>query len=891
MLTLVIILFFMFPQAILPQCRQQFVLNQSFTLEGITNNIDNYYQNLIIQDIALANQQTFNEISLRFDYSIHYVTDQCTPGLLDIRVLPLTVKCSPLSYYGYDISNSIKPEKADLVFYLIQHDGFISDSLIFFDIPLEKDSSLYTSLTAARETNDGKISVTFARPDFHYTKSSYELFRDRILQIDEYYAASMLADSTLWWASGGMLSETGNKAEMILRQFEIERILNYISPQKFQTVYNGSTNDLNGLASKYQDLMRLNSRMKAIIHYNHFETSVLSSIINKDDLLKNYLDRFDHYHQLAYNTDFRFVNFIDGLARPEFSNSCLVAFQSAFNQYPEVTGQFNRLLSIFLVKGLIERGGGFELAGNQPRALTYYESAYNLSKLMNLHDYQSATYKLVSSMKNNIAGSYIEISRKFAITENPTMAVQYFHEALEIYAGTDFSMSDETWLHDYENWLFLNFESQAVNCIGLKSYNKALIYLNEIQNHCHSSLSYPCPELFHEWMRTARDGIYRDLLKTSRNLLAADELQDAEQAYRQATEMRMRAGYRIEEDESEEELERSFLQIRYDEFIEEGKRNLEKEEYSDALYYFNKANFEERGNILHSCPDLFSYRQKAARHVTEAVLSDGRLKAWAYDFEGADIVLDQVKMMLAEYRFPSNDTLSGEYVALDKYIRQNQCEKIFREYNDLMLKAKEEKEKNDFILALKITNDAVNISMDNIGCRIRDDNAWYQKIMLESPADFQQRERDLENYSGSSNDYLKAFQDLKSFYYRNKLLEQGVVFIPLYERVIKSKDSLFLNGMLGHYIKLKEFDNAFHILDRLRELGYEAGPLADQQKSVAEALARRDASIPVPVYPWITLKSYTGKNTWYHDFKHSYKVTWLQATNWKLKYWPFIWKK
>jgi hypothetical protein len=143
-------------------------------------------------------------------------------------------------------------------------------------------------------------------------------------------------------------------------------------------------------------------------------------------------------------------------------------------------------------------------------------------------------------------------------------------------------------------------------------------------------------------------------------------------------------------------------------------------------------------------------------------------------------------------------------VALDNYIHQNQCEKIFREYNDLMLKAEDSKDKNDFILALKITNDAVNISMNNISCRIRDDDAWYQKIMLEAPADFQQMESNLESFSGSSNDYVKAYQDLKSFYYRNRLLEQGVVFIPLFERVIKSKDSLFLTGMLDHYIWLKE---------------------------------------------------------------------------------------
>ena len=67
----VIILFFILPDAVFPQCKEHFILNQSLTNEGITDGIDNYYQNLIIQDIALAGQQSFREVSLRFDYKIH----------------------------------------------------------------------------------------------------------------------------------------------------------------------------------------------------------------------------------------------------------------------------------------------------------------------------------------------------------------------------------------------------------------------------------------------------------------------------------------------------------------------------------------------------------------------------------------------------------------------------------------------------------------------------------------------------------------------------------------------------------------------------------------------------------------------------------------------------
>jgi hypothetical protein len=888
----VIILFFIFPDAIFPQCREHFTLNQSVSIEGITDGIDHYYQNLIIQDIALAGQQSFREISLRFDYKIHYVTDQCRPEQLEIRVLPLSVMCFPLIYHGYNVSASVKPEKADLVFHIINYNGFVSDSVIFFDVPLEKDSSLYTSLTSARTASDSILSVAFARAVFHYTKASYEKFRDRILQIDQYYAASLIADSTIAWVNNGFLSESGVKADMILRQVELERIIGYIRPAEFDSVLITGQPDLAGLEAKFQELVRLNNRFKAIIQYNRFESTSSGTIAHNKDLLLKYLDRLDYYHELAFKTDFRFVNFIEGLARPDFSNAFLLALHQMLNQLPDIDTIGLRVWCQVYVQCLIEHGSSYRSSGNQLRALTYYESAYDLSQLMNLQEYQVEAYELVSMMKNSIASSYMEISRKSALKENPVMAAQYFKNALDLFSDKGFIRYEPVTLQEFERWLYLNFENQVTGLINLQEYNKALVYMNEIQAHCLAAPSYPYPVQFHDWMRTARNGIYHDLLNKARALIAKDELPEAEQAYRQATETRIRAGYRIEKDMIEEELESSFRQIHYNDLIEEGLRDFDKEEFSNALYYFNKASFLESSNISRPHPELFSYRQASARRVMDAVLSDGRVKAWAHDFEGAELALDLVKLMLPEYNIAESDTLADQYFALEEYIHQNECEIIFMEYNELMARVKAARDKNEFILALKIAGDAVNLSIDHLSCRIRDDEAWYQKVILETPANFQEKEKELEDLTDEScSGYLKAFQNLKIYYYRNKLLEQGVVFIPLFDRVIRSKDELFLTGMLDHYIQLKDFDNALKIMKRLHELGYSADKLADKQKSVAESLARRDAMNSDSVVPWKKLNSYTGQDKWYRAFRWSYKLTWLKSTNWKLEYWPFIWKK
>lgn len=891
-MTIVIILFFIVPADAFSQCKKQVILHQSGTLEGTANGIDNYYHNLIIQDLALASQKAFLEISIPINYEIQYVTDQCRQGQIEIRVLPVVLQCSPLFYQGYDISSSIRPEKADLVFHLIHPDGFVSDSLIFFDIPLNKDSSLYTSMNSNNNNIDAVINVSYSRAVLHYTKSSYELFRDNILEIDRYYAASLIADSTGIWADDGFLSENGTNAELILRQIELERILNYIRPQQFKSVYSRGKFDLDGLTSKFEELHRTNNRLKAIIRYNLSTPEGKEGAIHAAELLNSYLNWFDHYYHLAYNTDFRYMNYIEGLAAPVFTNAKLAGIYQLLVIDLGVHRPMMHYWGKLLVQGFIERGTSFEQKGNQLRALTYYKSAFDLSERLNLQDYNSTAMLNAGRMKDSISGSYLEISRKSALTGNPNMAARYNFQAKGLFEDEDFQSAEPDWLREYERWLYRDFEMQAVKNINLKDYNKALAYLNEIQFHCMSAITYPCPELFHDWMRTTREGIYFDLLQMAKNLLAREETLEAGQKFRQAVALRMGAGYRINKDVKETELELRFRQIQCDELYDEGLRFFEKEEFSSALYFFNKAEYLERSGLIRSQPQLDEYRQAAVRQVILQNLSEGRVKAWAHDFEGAGTILNLLTDLLSDYQITENDSLYSQYLALEESVSRKKCEKIFNQYAALMSAADTAKVDNDFILAHKLVCDAVNLSMDHLDCGIRDDDAWYQKVMLEAPAEFQGMENELKDHVLISySNYLNGFQELRRYYNRHKLLQQGVVFVPLIDRVVQEQDSVFLYGMLGHYLKLKDYNNSFRLLARLNELGFPSGTLTEEQIMIAGYVAGRDAMDITITKPWETLQSYTGQDKWYRSFNRGYKHAWLKATHWKLKYWPFIWKK
>ncbi len=887
--TAIVLLFIPFSHS-LAQCKKDLSAENSFTTQGIIDGPDFYYQNLIVQDIALASQQAFGDISLRFSYRVRYQLDQCKPGHAEVRVFSPDIAGSPLNYLGYDISSSVRPEKADLVFHLVMPGGIITDSLVFRNIPVEKNDGLYTSLDFKGIDTSLTVTVFFSGATFYYTKSSYELFRDHLLQIDRYYAAALLADSAIKWTSNGFLSETPSRHDMILRQLELERIINYIDPVQFNLVLSNNTHDRAGLSELYQELVRLNNRYKAIIGYYQGDRNRGNIFVSDSERISQYLDWLDYYYQMAFRSDFRYVNFIEGLSVPEYTNSSLASVNRLFRDYkiPVYKSQF---LQKILVTGFAGRGKEYEREGNQLRALSFYRTANHLSKLLHFNHLKNNILEDENRMRDSIAVSYLTISRKSAQTGNPVFAAQYYYKALKLFEGNGINQITPAWLTDHENWLYHDFENQAVKFIELKNYDKALIYLNEIQLHYLSVPSYPYPALFNEWMRTARNGIYLALLKKATMLYSKDEYTEAAQKYQEAIAIRIGAGYRIDKDLAESELERNFHQAGYDEILEEAMKFYRKQEHVSALYYFNKAVITEKSGVLRPYPDLLLYRQESARAIILQNLSEGRVRAWAHDFTGAESMLQNIEKMLSDYQVNRHDSLYLQYVDLNERVRLAECEKVMDGFNLLIAGSLEAEKNADYIRAHALAKEAADLSMANLKCRINDEQAWYRKFNLETPSDFQRMEKELDaGKQGDCSGYLEKYQELKKYHQKHRLEKFGILFTPLFDRVSVSSDSTFLAGMFRHYVRQRDYDHAFQLLGRMKGLGIESRSLAAEQQMLAGYMAGRDVQNPAGRKPWEILSSYTGKDKWYRPFNKSYKVMWLKTTDWKMSNWPLIWK-
>ena len=231
------------------------------------------------------------------------------------------------------------------------------------------------------------------------------------------------------------------------------------------------------------------------------------------------------------------------------------------------------------------------------------------------------------------------------------------------------------------------------------------------------------------------------------------------------------------------------------------------------------------------------------------------MKAWANDFEGARYICERLEDLIREYQLPDNDSLVDRFETLKSDMLRKKCIKLQEEYDGLIGAMDEAANGGDYIRAYDLAGEAVNLSMDNLDCAIQDSEAWYGKVVLETPASYQKQERALEMLAYKSDVlYREGFAELRKFYQKHKLLNQGITFTPLIDRVLKFNDTVFLSGMMKYFIKSRNIDHAFRVLKKLHDLGVDPGSVAVEQRAIAYYYAEQDAVTPSELKPWEQLR-------------------------------------
>ena len=861
-------------------------------IHGIDGRPESYYRNLIIQDIGLANQQLFEEVRIRFGFNFRYRVDQCQEGALKIEVMPFRISADPLFYRGFDISGPVEPEKADAVFYIFNGLGIMTDSLLIQGIPVEKDSSLYSLRIIPRDPFDGHDSVVFARASFHYAQATYEHFRDRIMEIDRYYAATELADSAYHWANRGFMRETDSLPWLVLRQYELERVLYYVDPESTASFISPAQLETTKLSRLYSTMQGMQTRYNGLVIYGSFKGRTKLSIPEARRIIDSYFNLLDYYNRMAFTGDFRNLSFLEPIASPLISNSLLNHYSLEIARVFLINSVQIREFSYLLVSDQARRGEACLLLGDQARALKYYRSAYNIAVLSGDCG-QDSLFLNICKIRKDIVTSWLEISRKSCLAGNPQMAARYFRNAVDQIGNDRFSECSNHVAGGYEEWMYATFLAKAEELIDKGENRKALEYLEEIQSRCSVSVDYSCPPELTGLFKSAITGIYLEYISEAARLWDQGAFSQSGLMLEKATGMRTSSGYAIPADPREMKMDGVFRQARYDEYITKGVQNLGWRQPEKALYYFNKAYVLETSyNLAKPDQQLPRYRLAAARRVIQMKMSDTRARAIISDFEGYQALLAEVSAMIESYGFSQGDSLLASYLELEQVGSASACKQITGDFNKMMAEVLQRKAGGDFIGAYDMAGQAVQFSLDHLECMIDDSRAWYEKVVLEPLAEFQEKGRALQVYEGvSPQAYMKAYRDYSQVYYSRKLIDAGIELPSLYAKVLQSDDVGFLQRFLKLYIDQHNLNQALAVLYKLKDMGVDASSVKNEQKDLAQHLAERDAITLKAEKPWEILDGYASPGKWYWNLRWKYKFTWIGKTGGKIKYWPILWKK
>jgi len=891
-MALAVILFPVFyPLVSQPQCLENQSGYGSETMSGVTNGSETYYRNLLIQDIGLAENRPFNEVDVRFDYIVHYTVSYCHEDYYELVITSLDILNKPVYYRGVDISPFIKPEKADIVLRSYNEFGILSDSVIFYNVNTRIDSTHYALIQIPINDEDRLLNFRFANARFYFTRESYDVFRDRIMEIDRFFASLMLADSMINWTSEGFLEETTDIPLLLLRNLEIARIIRQLKLPGHDTALQVfPINDR--LKEKYIRLKLLHTRYSHLLEIQIHKQDRNIRLSDFDHLAKEHVSILRYYDRITFNGDYRNMEFMEKVSSPVDDNSSLVSIsrqlETLFPGNLAIPGK----LSEYLITEYLGQGERLDSAGNQIRALKYFEAAYKMAVLAGYHSSGSNLFDRVCLTKQSVIESYLAISKRAFAAGNPSMSVSYYKNALALKNHKRTGQCSKPAIDEFQVWLFGSLEEKARELLRLKQYRKALSFLDEVNNECDHNPGYDCPGDLQRIIGEAKEGIYLELLEKAARYLSSEDFIEAEMAVQQAKSLRLGSGLMIPADKNEIRMEESFRQLHYDEFIEEGLKNIDWQEFNIALYYFNKATMLENYSLKKNDDNLFVYRQSAARQVIGSMISDARAKVISFDFEGFQVSMNRIAGMLDEYGFRKDDELSLEYLSLLDNAKVSLCRKVREEFDTLLAGTLSAREAGNYILARRMAEQAVSYSLDHMECGLDDSRAWLEKVSLEPLALFQEKNSKLSVYEGiEPQDYQDTYFDASGFYYRNKLLSKGITLETLHQKVLQSDNNEFLHKFLQHYIRQRSMEEGLKVLKRLRELGEESSAVNQEQKQLAEIFVQRDIVLDKTGEPWKILEGYVGDDKWFSDFRKGYRWNWISASGGKLRYWPVIWKK
>ncbi len=850
------------------------------------------FQNKQVID-KIANGSNISPYNFNYTVSINLQSEitKSNTGNFTLIAKYNSIKLPNLAYKNFKIPENISPDMVDFKMKFMKNGNLLKEYTISDAVLNDKlsEQNFVEQVQAVDGTNNkSRYFLKLTDVKVHYSTKSVSSFMQWASTVDDYYSANQQVNIEIdklrtMPTNEDALASIPNLEDVFEYNQTAQNSITFVNKTKkssFYSTLNIANNDPQNLKGNLDNLYQQALQMK----------TSCTNIINQIDLI--YLDRGNIMYQrnLINDAVFNYNKAIEHNPKltPAHYMLAVIAYNSA--DYPQTenilkniffnlggdnktlndaTNLANQLYNTYL------KNADNQLSGKKfSEAIKWLILAQNWCNSMNVVNCTNDLNTKFTTAYEGKMDSFLGKVDTYVNSNQLTNASNLLNNAIAFRNDhIGFLQSDQP-IRDRSTNIYNKYISNGNNFVTSKKFDLALNEYNVAKQFCANNNFVECtPELDTKILST-RQAKYNNFITTASSQINSRNYDQAEQTLLDAEKYRM--DYNLTKSSNYDNLMKNVKQNQYNSAISEGKNLVNSGNYENGLTKYEHAqNIETNFNIRKNTR-LASLISSAAKLYVLQKIGAANAKVIDNNLNLARILTQDAHTIAQKYNVQNDTKISAAFGDIDKKIFNQQCINYQNEYTQYYNASLNKISASKYIDADNYLQKAINLATAHVECNINMTDTKNKKQEIADAVEYQKMLNDANDIYMSRNfqSSIDKYNQTGQFFNDNNIATRYTLYHkPLADFISVRSNDFVLYGVT-YFTRQDDVDNAFKMLQHLKNQGYKNKMTKTQQTLLGVKAAEKDySSNPSGASKYLVLK-YTNGDKWYKFFTKSYKKTW-----------------
>jgi hypothetical protein len=484
------------------------------------------------------------------------------------------------------------------------------------------------------------------------------------------------------------------------------------------------------------------------------------------------------------------------------------------------------------------------------------------------------TEMLMGRVKYGLYKSLIVVIEKAIEHKKFEIAATYINDAVQFQKENSAYIITSSEADQYIAILFSSFVREVALMNQNRQFVKALEKIEWLEAYCTSNPLLNCLAISPE-KTTALNGIYQQRLLKIEDDISMKNFQAAETRLLLLYDFVM-THEEIDFDFRYSKAEKEIWTFYYNSMIIEGINNLEYDFFDPALKKFIAASEIQEKFRLEKYFNFDSLGRKAAIPVLITNYNKSIQQSHYQSNLSLQRMSEEYRSIKERFGIISVDTLIKLQKRLDDIIFQRTCDSLSNHTNRLYFQADSLVNRQKFSVADSLLLLAESICNDFPGCELSTSGIMEFRRKIRAGTEWEKEQKILEQMISDElwEQAIHQFLLVDRISSSHLLFMWGVERTPITEFITSYKNIGFILSGFEYFFEVKQYDEAFLMLEHLRKLQYPVAKTEELQKRLGLKLAVRDKIANPTANYRINILQYTEGEEYFLYFSKSYRKFW-----------------